>query len=61
MFPNKYIHYSYLFFPLKNYFNYEGRVYIFNILKTVLFNTWLPIFFKENFVVSNIESLRTPI
>ena len=52
---------TYLLFPLKNYFNYEGRVYIFNILKTVLFNTWLPIFFKENFVVSNIESLRTPI
>lgn len=52
---------TYLFWPKKNQFNYQGRIFILNIFKKVLSNPWAPALFRDSFIFSNMESLRTPI
>jgi hypothetical protein len=51
----------YTFFPHPSMFNFEGRIFILNLFKKVFKNPWAPTLFRDSFLFSNIESLRTPI
>ena len=51
----------YIFYPSEKYFNYKGRKFILDIIKKVLSNPWAPCLFRDSYLFSNFESLRTPI
>lgn len=51
----------YLFFPNKNYFNYEGRVYLFNLFVESFSSIFIKCEFKHIWFMDQLTSLIGPI
>jgi hypothetical protein len=53
--------FGYLFFPFKNFFNYQGRKYFFILLKECLIPPFVPTTFPISWLTDQLISLTGPI
>lgn len=53
--------FGYMFFPSKRYFNGDGRLYVFNLLKRILFMSMCHVDFCINWATDQMVSFVTPL